>query len=72
MLTEMRPVALKSENRPKNIYSNGAAGTGTQYLSFGGYAANNESTTLEYNCTSKQLLGAGLQNWIGKVDFVTG
>ena len=39
---------------------------------FGGNNPATQSTTAEYNCTSKQQLGAGTQNWIGKVNFVTG
>ena len=38
---------------------------------FGGNSPATISSTVEYNCTSKQLLGAGSQNWIGKVNFVT-
>ena len=49
----------------------GGAGTQSEALAFGGSIPALTGMTEEYNCTFKQALGAGLQNWIGKVNFVT-
>ena len=49
----------------------GGAGTQSEALGFGGNTPALTGFTEEYNCTINQALGAGLQSWIGKVNFVT-